>query len=34
VNLGNPNTSLGSSNGKISSAGTARVMRFALKVLF
>ena len=34
VNLGSPNTSLGSSNGKITSAGSARVLQFALKVLF
>jgi hypothetical protein len=34
VNLGNPNTTLGSSNGKISSAGSARVLQFALKLLF
>jgi hypothetical protein len=34
VNLGNPNTSLGSSNGKITSAGSARVLQFALKILF
>jgi hypothetical protein len=34
VNLGNPNTSVGSSNGKITSAGGARVLQFALKLLF
>jgi hypothetical protein len=34
VNLGSPNTSLGSSNGKISSAGSARVLQFALKLMF
>jgi len=34
VNLGNPNTSLGSSMGRITSAGSARVLQFALKLLF
>jgi outer membrane receptor protein involved in Fe transport len=34
VNLGNPNVTLGSSMGKITSAGSARVLQFALKVLF
>ncbi len=34
VNLGNPNTSLGSSNGRITSANSGRVLQFALKLLF
>ena len=34
VNLGNPNMTLGSSMGRITSAGSARVLQFALKVLF
>src|SRR5690242_1301711 len=34
VNLGNPNVTLGSSMGRITSAGSARVLQFALKVLF
>jgi outer membrane receptor protein involved in Fe transport len=34
VNLGNPNTTVGSSMGRITSAGSARVLQFALKVLF
>jgi hypothetical protein len=34
VNLSNPNTSLGSSNGRITSAGSARALQFALKLLF
>jgi hypothetical protein len=34
VNLGNPNTTVGSSNGRITSAGSARVLQFALKLLF
>jgi hypothetical protein len=34
VNLGNPNVSVGSSMGRITSAGSARVLQFALKVLF
>jgi outer membrane receptor protein involved in Fe transport len=34
VNLSSPNTSLGSSNGRITSAGSARVLQFALKLLF
>ena len=34
VNLGNPNVTLGSSMGRITSAGSARVLQFALKLLF
>ena len=34
VNLGNPNTTVGSTMGRITSAGSARVMQFALKLLF
>jgi len=34
VNLGNPNTTVGSSMGRITSAGSARVLQFALKLLF
>jgi hypothetical protein len=34
VNLGNPNVTLGGSMGRITSAGSARVLQFALKVLF
>jgi hypothetical protein len=34
VNLGNPNTTLGSSMGRITSAGSPRVLQLALKVLF
>jgi outer membrane receptor protein involved in Fe transport len=34
VNLGNPNTTVGSSMGRITSAGSARVLQFALKILF
>ncbi|MFB3830177.1 MAG: carboxypeptidase regulatory-like domain-containing protein [Bryobacteraceae bacterium] len=34
VNLGNPNTTLGSSMGRITSAGAPRVLQFALKVIF
>ena len=34
VNLGNPNTTLGSSMGRVTSAGSARVLQFALKVVF
>jgi len=34
VNLGNPNVTLGSKMGQITSAGSARVLQFALKVLF
>jgi hypothetical protein len=34
VNLGNPNVTVGSSMGRITSAGAARVLQFALKVLF
>ncbi len=34
VNLGNPNTTVGSTMGRITSAGSARVLQFALKVLF
>ena len=34
VNLGNPNVPLGSSMGRITSAGSPRVPQFALKLLF
>jgi hypothetical protein len=34
VNLSNPNTTVGSSMGRITGAGSARVLQFALKVLF
>jgi hypothetical protein len=34
VNLGNPNVTFGSSMGRITSAGSPRVLQFALKVLF
>jgi hypothetical protein len=34
VNLGNPNVTLGSSMGRITSAGSPRVLQFALKLLF
>jgi outer membrane receptor protein involved in Fe transport len=34
VNLGSPNVTLGSSMGRITSAGSARVLQFALKLLF
>ncbi len=34
VNLGSPNTTVGSSMGRITSAGSARVLQFALKVVF
>jgi hypothetical protein len=34
VNLGNPNVTLGSSMGRITSAGSARVLQFALKLVF
>jgi hypothetical protein len=34
VNLGGPNTTMGSSMGRITSAGSARVLQFALKLLF
>jgi hypothetical protein len=34
VNLGNPNTTLGSSMGRITSAGSPRILQFALKLLF
>ena len=34
VNLGNPNVTLGSKMGQITSAGSPRVLQFALKVLF
>ena len=34
VNLSNPNTTLGSSMGRITSAGSPRVLQFALKLLF
>ena len=34
VNLGNPNVTLGSGMGRITSAGSARVLQFALKLLF
>ena len=34
VNLGSPNVTVGSSMGRITSAGSARVLQFALKVLF
>ncbi len=34
VNLGNPNLTVGNTMGRITSAGSARVLQFALKVLF
>jgi hypothetical protein len=34
VNLGNPNTTVGASMGRITSAGSARVLQLALKILF
>jgi hypothetical protein len=34
VNLGNPNGTMGSTMGRITSAGDARVIQFALKLLF
>jgi outer membrane receptor protein involved in Fe transport len=34
VNLGNPNVSMGKNMGKITSAGSPRILQFALKLLF
>ncbi len=34
VNLGNPNTTVGGSMGRITSAGSPRVLQFALKLMF